>query len=118
MQTGMHRNRIDRLAIAFLIDKVGIEAETVADLLATSFHDVRGILAGDGAKTPEIRRRIDAIAATQSLLLSGYTPDTAARWMRDQPITSDGRTSAAVLRECSPDALGIVLHAAYARMSS
>ena len=118
MAQGIHRSTVDRLATAFLTDRVGIEKACVARLLCVTPETLEGILAGRGAPDGEPSRRIEALAATQSLLLSGYTPDSAVRWMTEEPITGDGMAAADVLRSGSPEALGVVLHAAYGRMAS
>jgi hypothetical protein len=112
------RNRVERLATAFLTDHVNLERSCVASLLAVTEPELDGILSGRGAPSGEPTRRINALAATQSLLLSGYTPESAVRWMNDEPITDDGLTATEVLRTGSTEAIGIVLHGAYGRMAS
>ena len=118
MQQEIDRKRVERLATAFLTDRVGLDRTCVASLLAVTPDEMDGILAGRGAPEGEPFRRINALVATQSLLLSAYTPDSAVRWMREDPITSDGLAAVDVLRTGAPEAIGIVLNGAYQRMAS
>lgn len=118
MQQVIDRKSVDRLATVFLTDRLELEAACVSRLLAITPHQLDGILEGRGAPSGEPTRRMNAIVATQSLLLSGYTPESAVRWMLEEPITDEGETAVDLLRGGRPEAIGMVLHGAYERMAS
>ena len=66
--------------------------------------------------TPQGERNLRGLIAVQSMLLDGYTPASAALWLRT-PCTC-GRAPRAVLDEALPGCVGTVLALAYDRMGS
>lgn len=108
-----------RLTLAFLTERVGMTEDVVGRLLGVSPAKVRGIVAGEDVGLDEgSRRAIRGLAATQSLLLSGYTPTGAAAWMRHPCRFLGGRSPRELMSSGDPAATALILRAANARMAA
>ena len=118
MAATLDRPRIDQLAVAFMVDRVGVDHDTMADLLGVDLAQLVDILEGREATRHQARSGVDGLMAIQSLLLSGYTPDGAVLWMNTPTARLDGDAPLSVLMRGKPESISIVLKAAYDRMSS
>ena len=117
MAATIERTRIDRLAVAFMLDHVGLDEASVARLLDVGPEGLAAILAGHGAPDAS-HHAVDGLAAIQSLLLSAYTPEGAARWMTGRAPELGMRVPAGILAGGAPDAVDEVLRAVVARVAS
>lgn len=118
MAATLDRPRIDQLAVAFMVDRVGVDHDTMADLLGVDLAQLVDILEGREATRRQAGSGVDGLMAIQSLLLSGYTPDGAVLWMNTPTARLDGNAPLSVLMRGKPESISIVLKAAYDRMSS
>jgi len=118
MVTTLDTARIDQLAIAFMVDRVGVDHDTMAALLDIDLEQLVDILENRGETPRSARSGVDAFVAIQSLLLSGYTPDGAVEWMNTASPNLDGASPRSVLMRDEGRSVATVLRAAYDRMSS
>lgn len=111
------QERIDRMCMAFLVDRVGIGHEAAARLIHTDLRGLDDVLEEKGSADARGRSSLDGLAAIQSLLLSAYSPETAVRWMKEANEDLDHATPSYVLSSGVPDAIGRVLGATYRRIA-
>lgn len=109
--------KAERLATSFLVDRLGVDHDVAARLLGTDVAEIVAVLEGRGSRTPWARSRIEAVIATQSLLLSGYSPDAMEAWYREPSPMLDGRSPLDRMNDGDPSANGDILAAAYARIA-
>lgn len=103
------------LALAFLRDRVGMETSEIAEAVGAPHELVRDAASGRNVPwTEDQRHAVDAIVATQSLLLDGYTPDSAAAWLNAPSDDLSGRVPSSEMTD--PAGTLSVLRAAAARM--
>jgi len=108
-----------RLTLAFLADRVGMTNGALGGLVGVEPCEVDALLDGREVELGEgARRAIRGLAATQSLLLSGYTPEGAAAWMRHPCRFLGGRSPREIMASGDPAATALVLRAANARMAA
>lgn len=108
-----------KLTIAFLSDRVGMTGSAIAKLLALTPNDVVALSDGHPIEiSPEAERSIRGLAVIQSMLLTGYTPESAAAWMRQPCRSLSGMSPREVLNSGETHAIGTVLNAAVDRMST
>lgn len=104
------------LALIFLRDRAGMRPDEIGSALGAAAGDVANALCGRTVDWDESQRSaLDAVVATQSLLLDGYTPGAAAAWFRTPSEDLDGRIPLCEMTD--PCGTARVLRAAASRMS-
>lgn len=118
MQETLAQDTINRLALGFLVDHVGIPTKSIARMVRLTPEQADDVIAGRSTTVgSESRRAIDGLAATQSMLLSAYTPTGAATWFKSPCPFLGGRIPAEILVSDDHAAIATVLRAAVERVS-
>lgn len=116
MDTMIDRRTMTRLTLAFLVDHAKMDATAIAQTTGISRADLDLVLAGeDPTLSKNADRAIDKMAAMQSMLLSAYTPASAALWLTTPTTLLSGRVPIDVMIES--DGIDRVLNASIRRVS-
>lgn len=110
--------RYAALAVRFLTETVGMTKAEAA--CATGFDTVTfdKIAKGEAPVPQDASAHIDRLIATESLLLSSYSPASAGAWFKHPNPGLGGMSPAHLLVHNGPSALGDILRAAAARVGA
>ena len=108
--------RYAALAVRFLTETVGMSKADAACATGFDITTFDKIANGEATVPPHASANIDRLIATESLLLSSYTPASAGAWFKHPNPGLGGMSPAHLLAKSGPSALGDVLRAAAARV--
>ena len=108
----------EQLAVAFMVDDIGIDHEVMANVMGTDVQEIVAILEGKGTQTPAAQKAVRGLVAIQSLLLSGYSVHGARAWFETANPLLSARSPINVLKSGDTAAIALVLRAAFERMAT